>query len=395
MMRNRWVVLAALFLARCSLGYHFQSVASVAPLLVEDMGIGYGKVGALIGFFSTLGILTALPSGLLGRRWGESKVVLLGLGAMAVGGILMGLTDSYALAAAGRLISGAGAVALTVTMVKLIGDLFEGKMVVTALAILINSWPVGITIGLWTQGAIAEAYGWQAVFLSAGGAALLGMILVVAFYRPPPRERRPRADAGAGRGLSALFSGLITRREALQVALAGMVWSLFNGGFLMIMSYAPAMLSARGFDVAKAGALVSTGTVAYMIAIPLGGWLSERIGRPNLTMVCFFVLAAATVAAVPFVDDPVPLFALAGVFIGIPTGNVMALTVECVRAEHRNAGNGIYYTIHYIGLSLSPAFAGWLADVTGDPGTPMLFGAASTTAAILVLAALRLVQRSR
>ncbi|MGB0625158.1 MAG: hypothetical protein ACPGQ5_01150, partial [Alphaproteobacteria bacterium] len=39
MTANRWVVLAALFLARSALGFHFQSVASVSPLLVEDLGI--------------------------------------------------------------------------------------------------------------------------------------------------------------------------------------------------------------------------------------------------------------------------------------------------------------------------------------------------------------------
>src|SRR3546814_20273579 len=102
MTRSPWAVLAALFLARCSLGYHFQSVASVAPLLAEDLGLGYARIGALIGFFSALGIFTALPSGLLGRRWGESRVVLLGLGAMAAGGLVTGATDSYGVAALGR-----------------------------------------------------------------------------------------------------------------------------------------------------------------------------------------------------------------------------------------------------------------------------------------------------
>src|SRR3546814_1551081 len=106
-----------------------------------------------------------------------------------------------------------------------------------------------------------------------------------------------------------------------------------------------------------------------------------------------FALGAASVAAVPFVADPVALFALAGIFIGIPTGNVMALTVECVRPEHRNTGTGIYYSCHYIGMASIPALAGWIAERAADPAAPMFVGAASTALAILVLAALRVLQR--
>ncbi|MBT3399433.1 MAG: MFS transporter, partial [Rhodospirillaceae bacterium] len=49
MMTNRWLVLGALFVARSALGFHFQSVASVAPLLVEDLGIDFTAIGTLIG----------------------------------------------------------------------------------------------------------------------------------------------------------------------------------------------------------------------------------------------------------------------------------------------------------------------------------------------------------
>ena len=66
MMTNRWVVLGALFVARSALGFHFQSVASVAPLLVEDLGIDFTAIGTLIGLFSLLGVLTALPAGIGG-----------------------------------------------------------------------------------------------------------------------------------------------------------------------------------------------------------------------------------------------------------------------------------------------------------------------------------------
>jgi len=388
MTSNRWFILAALFLARSALGYQYQSVASVSPLLVEDLGINFAEVGALIGFYSLLGIASALPAGMLGLRFGDTRIALIGAAMMAAGGFVMGLGDSYEIASLGRILSGSGGVLITVLMTKIVADWFSGREIVTALAILMNSWPVGIALGLVSQGAIAEAWGWQAVFLSTGFACLAGMGLVALVARAQPE----RAEIPTAFRPATVWRWTISRREAVLVSLAGCVWILYNSGFIMIVSFAPAMLVERDFNIAEAGALISIGTWVYMFAIPIGGWLSERLQRPNVTMIGCFVLAALIVAAVPFVESVVVVFALAGIFVGIPTGNVMALTVETVRAENRNMGMGLYYSFHYIGLTFIPMIAGWSLDLSGSTAAPMLVGAACTALAIGVLGVLRLVQ---
>ncbi len=384
MTSNRWVVLGALFLARSALGYHFQSVASVSTLLIEDLDIDFTEVGTLIGLFSLLGVVTALPAGFLGDRFGERRVCLTGLFLMALGGGLMWLANDFGVIALGRIVAGTGGVIITVIMVKIVGDLFQGREVVTAMAILMNSWPVGIVIGLWTQGAMAEAWGVEAVFLTAGIGSGFGLLLVAILYRP--RHPHPVAK-GPFLRLS------ITRRETALVSLAGIVWVLYNAGYLMVLSFGPAMLVARGLDVVAAGALIANATFVYMFAIPIGGWLSARLARPNLTMIACFFIGAVAVGAVPLVASPLPLFIVAAIFIGIPTGNVMALTVETVRAEHRNTGTGIYHTWNQAGLFLGPVFAGWIVDLTGDPANTMYVGGAAQILAIGALVILRLIQR--
>ena len=392
MMSNRWLMLGALFLARTSLGFQFQTVATVAPLLVTDLGINFTEVGTLIGFFSALGFATALPAGLAGKRFGEKRTVLFGLGLMALGGFVMAGAEGFWIAGIGRLMVGVGGVVITVTMVKLVGDLFEGREVVTAMAILMNSWPVGIALGLWTQGLIAEVWGWRAVFLIAGFGSLAGLMLVAFAYRAPVRDvgSAPLPDTA---GAPKKTKSRISRREVILVTISGVIWTMFNGGFLMVMAFGPAMMVARGSDVASSGLLISYGTIAYMIAIPLGAWLSEKWARPNLVMIGSFATGAVVVGLVPFVDAPLPLFVLAGVFIGIPTGNVMALTVEVVRSENRNTGTGIYYSVHHIGLTGMPILAGWLVDITGDTAVPMVVGGIATALAIAMLGLLRSIQQ--
>jgi len=122
MTANRWVVLCVLFLARTALGYSYQSVASVSPLLVDDLALSFAEIGALIGFFGLPGMFVALPGGLLGKRFGDVKVAVGGLALMALGGFVMALATEYGLASVGRLFMGIGAVTMTVVLVKLVDN---------------------------------------------------------------------------------------------------------------------------------------------------------------------------------------------------------------------------------------------------------------------------------
>src|SRR3712207_5887461 len=174
------------------MGFQFQSLASAAPPLVEDMGLGYAEVGSLIGLYFLPGVALALPGGLLGRRFGDTRVVALGLALMAGGGALAGLAEGYAALAAGRLLSGFGAVLLNVLMAKMVADWFAGREVALAMAVFVNSFPIGVGLALLTLGGLAEALGWRAALHATAAAAAAALLLVAFAYRPHPN------DGGAG-----------------------------------------------------------------------------------------------------------------------------------------------------------------------------------------------------
>lgn len=94
-MAGRWLALVVLTVARASLGLQFQSVGSVAPLLISNFGISYDDIGFLIGLYMLPGVVLALPGGLLGRRFGDKRVVIIGLGLMTVGGAVTGVATDY------------------------------------------------------------------------------------------------------------------------------------------------------------------------------------------------------------------------------------------------------------------------------------------------------------
>ena len=93
-MRNRWSVLAALFVVRTTMGVQFQSVATVAPLLSADFGVDLADIGFLVGLYSVPGVALALPGGAIGQRFGDKKAVLVGLVLMIVGSLMMTFSSS-------------------------------------------------------------------------------------------------------------------------------------------------------------------------------------------------------------------------------------------------------------------------------------------------------------
>lgn len=105
---SRWSILAALSLIRLSFGYQFESMATLAPAVSAELGLGPAEAGTLIGLYWAPGVLIALPGGWLGRRFGEKPMVLAGGMLMIVGGVLCAFSASYAVLAAGRLLSGLG-----------------------------------------------------------------------------------------------------------------------------------------------------------------------------------------------------------------------------------------------------------------------------------------------
>src|SRR5262249_40607531 len=171
MPQTRWRVLAVLLLARTAMALQFQTIGSLGPELVDGLGIDYALLGTLIGLYMLPGIFMAVPAGLFGQRFGAKSAALAGLALMVVGGLLSGASAPW-LIAAGRLIAGAGAVVLNVMLTKMVVDWFSGREIVTAMAILIATWPLGIGLSVTSAVPLSAAYGWSSVMHVATAAVL-------------------------------------------------------------------------------------------------------------------------------------------------------------------------------------------------------------------------------
>jgi MFS family permease len=184
-MRNRWGVLALLFFVRGTMAVQFQSVAAVAPLLGAEFGASLADIGILVGLYSVPGVALALPGGAIGQRFGDKKTVLAGLVLMMAGSCIMAFSSSWSGQISGRLVAGVGSVLMGVLMTKMVADWFAGKELSTAMAIFVNSWPIGIAISLLALPPIGVAHGASAANLAVAALVTVGAALLALSYHSP------------------------------------------------------------------------------------------------------------------------------------------------------------------------------------------------------------------
>ncbi len=159
-MMNRWGALAIVFVTRTSMGFQFQSIASVGPLLMADLALSWAQIGTLIGLYMLPGAFLALPGGVLGQRLGERRTVVGSLALMVVGGVITAVAHGYAAALAGRVLAGVGAVLMNVLLAKIVADWFTSGGMSTAMAVMLTSWPVGLGLAAATLGGLATRTSW-------------------------------------------------------------------------------------------------------------------------------------------------------------------------------------------------------------------------------------------
>jgi MFS family permease len=372
--RNRWAILAVLFAVRATMAFQFQSVAAVAPLLSSEYGVGLADVGVLIGLYFAPGVALALPGGAIGQRFGDKTTVVGALLLMLAGSVAMALATSWNGQIAGRLVAGAGGVILSVQMTKMLTDWFAGKEIATAMAIFVNSWPAGIAVALLTLPLIGTNYGVAAVNLAVAAIAGLGILLIAALYKAPANAA---AAPAAAMGLD--------RNAALAVMAAGLIWGLFNVGFATIFSFGPSMLVERGWSVTAAGSTISIVLWVAAISVPLGGFIADRSGRPELMLVVGCILFAALMLALPRSGAVIPIVAALGLISGQPAGPIMSLPARVLRPQTRAIGMGLFFTMFYGCMMLGPVLGGACAKWAGTAAAAFDFGAAMILLCPLIL----------
>ncbi len=378
---NRWFILGILILARMAVAFQFQSVAAVGPLLVDELAIDYAVLGLIIGLYMLPGAVIALPAGLFGQRYGDKRVALLGLVLMTFAGLFMGLTADATIFIACRIVSGIGAILLNVLLTKMVADWFASRDTTVAMSLLLSGWPIGIGLALVILAPIGDAMGGALPMLITGIISASIAVLILAFYHVPLEAQKAAATFRIG----------LSGREWALCLLAGLVWSCLNVGFTLVLAFGPSFLAELHYSLAEAGVVTSTAMWTMIPALVFGGYVVERLGKPNALMTTCLFFSAFTVLGFASGFAPILWCALLGVLL-LPAGLIMKLLVASLDARNRAIGIGVFLSCYYGIMAVSPLVAGVLRESTGSSAAPLWLASGMYLAAALFFGTFRVVQ---
>lgn len=393
-MQNRWAVLALLFSIRTAMALQFQTVAALSPLMMTTYGVGLADIGWLVGIYLSPGILIALPSAAIGRRFKDHRVVSFGLVLMVLGGLITVLLPEWNAQIAGRLLAGTGGIILNVFMSKMVAEWFDGRELATAMGVFVNSWPVGIATALVILPRVADGIGLaatQGAITTIVALGLLGMLL----YAAPAGADQTHGGTSATsiNGAAPLVAAPKTPfSPAALICLlcAGGIWALLNGALAMIFAFGPPLLIERGYSAADASATTSIALWVMALGIPIGGVLADRRGQRDLVLGIGLLGYAILMILTPMQSQFLWVFVGLGVFISLTPGASMAMPNDVLSSGNRAFGMGLFFLIYYLIAFLGPVTAGFLSERAGSADQAFYLGAGMLVCAVLCLAVFRI-----
>src|SRR5205807_2627010 len=115
------------------------------------------------------------------------------------------------------------------------------------------------------------------------------------------------------------------------LAIAGLIWGLFNVAFAVIFTFGPSMLAERGWSIAAAGSSISIVLWLAVTSVPLGGFVADRTGRPQFSLVAGCLVFAILMLVLARSNTPILTIIALGLLSGLPAGPMMSLPARVLQ----------------------------------------------------------------
>lgn len=375
---SRALTLATLAFTVCF--YAWALLGPLGPDLQDQLDLSDGQLALTVSIPVVLGSLMRIPLGVLAARYGGRIVFTALMAFMPVPLIGLALLNGTwgAVLVLGFLLGFAGA--SFAVGVPFVNRWYPPERQGFALGIY-GMGMGGTVLGGLTAPAIADATSIDFAFLFA---AILVAVMAAVFWLFATDAPAPSAPPSSMLEALSVFRG---RGSGAAWALTLFYFVAF-GGFVAMYLYLPKLL-VDVHDLAKTDAAARAAGFALLavIARPVGGILSDRIGAKSVLLASFLGTVTLALVLAGAYEYMVPLTAaclILAVFLGLGTGAVFKLVPEWF--PHRvGAVTGVVGAAGGLGGFFPPLVMATVKSATGSYTLGFVLMAAASVIALVVL----------
>ena len=342
------------------------------PYIRNDFSLTYTQAGWLVLAYHLAYGISQLPGGWLADRIGPRIMLTIGVAGVAVAGLLIGLSPTYVVLALFLVLLGVAGGGYHPAAAPLVSASVKPKNRGRALGIHQIGGTGSFFLAPLIAAGIAGALGWRGTFLAISIPSItFGIVFYILLGRLGyTRKAKPEITLSHTKTLPA--PGHLRRLVAFIVlGIAGMVLISSTISFIPLF-----IVDHFGTSEEAAAAMLSLAYFGGLWAGPLGGYLSDRLGRLPLIL-AVGLIAGPAIYLLNLVSFGVGFSAVL-IIIGMAMHLGMPVTEAYIISNTSERKRSTVLGIYYLGSRGGPAIApviGYLIDHYGFHTTFSIVGA--------------------
>lgn len=355
-------VIAILAIVQFTVILDFMVLSPLGAILLKELSISTSQFALVVSAYAFSAGAAGLLAAGFADKFDRKTLLLFFYTGFIIGTFLCGISPNYEFLLMARVVTGLFGGVMSSISFAIITDLFaiqvRGRVMGFVQMAFASSQVLGIPLGLF----LANTFNWHAPFLMIVGLSIVVALSILIYLKPIDAHLKLQKTGNAFKHLTSIFAQFNYLRAFAATTL------LATGGF-MLMPFGSAFgVHNLGIDIKQLPYLYMITGVCMLIASPIMGKLSDKIGKFKMFIIGSSITSVMTLIYCNLGVTPLWIIIIINIllFVGI-SGRMIAasaLMTAVPEPQDRGAFMGINASIQQIAGGVASIIAGMIVSET-------------------------------